>query len=140
MIEEQNTPTYTVTCAKIAAALRSVGVIPAQIPFLKREMHGKRFTTYYFTASNPEGDMQTEKLIVASNDPYKWVEENPEHPFSFALVAILNYEKQAEAVATSRALVAFDMGGGKTLYIFEGSRRHAKMIERMKKNRRIKLL
>ena len=140
MIREDESPTYTVTCPKIAAALRSVGIIPAQIPFLKKAMHGKVFVTYYFKGSNPERDMLTEKLIAASNDPYKWVEDNPEHPFSFALIAVLNYEKQAEAVATSRALVAFDMGGGKTLYIFEGSRRHAKMMEKMKKNRRIKLV
>lgn len=139
-IKDNRDPVFKVACGKVAAALISVGIPYASTPIIVRKVGGKEYREYYFKSHNREKDMFTEKLVSAAKDPYGWVANNPEHPFSFALIGILNYEKQEEAANDKRALISFSLSPKKTIHIFEGSRRHQIILKKMKTNPNIKQL
>lgn len=116
-----------------AAALASIGVPFAtpSAPFtLVEDAKGVRRAIWRFAPTTSDGKADTSELCKAVKDPEAWCKQHPQHPLCFALAAILNVRRFREATAAGRALVAFELKGGQTIFVYEGSRK-AKRLEAM---------
>lgn len=115
----------------LAVALYTVGIplFDETKPFkLMAYADGTRRASWKFRQQSLDGKYNTEKLCKAIKDPDAWFKANPEHPFSYALYAALRSVKFNEAVATRRALTGWRIGGGKTMYVFENSRKFNNLV------------
>lgn len=113
-----------------ANALYSAGVpfLDPKHPFtLIAFADGSRCPAWRFRHKTTDNRYKTEELCVAQKDPVKWIAANPDHPFSYALTAAMNAVKFAEAEQNKRALVGFKIKGGRIMYVFENSRKCAKL-------------
>ena len=109
-----------------ASALSSIGVPFAdpERPFTTVEYgDGTRVTTWVFKDCTADGLMKVMPLLVAQKDPALWIENNPEHPLTFALCGAMNAKRFHEAAITMQPLVGFKMRNGNVLYLYRDSRK-----------------
>ncbi len=128
--EYDHTTVIEVRDTAFANALYSAGVplLDPKHPFtLIAFADGTRRVAWRFRHRTADGRYKTEELCTAQKDPVKWIAANPDHPFSYALTAALNAQKFSEAEQNKRPLVGFKIRGGRTIYVFENSRKCAKL-------------
>lgn len=131
MSEGQNkisdgTAVIRVTNLDLAICLQSVGVdLRKDPPYTHvRLKNGEDKWVFNFNPKDRDGVYNTVDLVNAFREDAKWVQENPRHPFTFALCALRNKEIFMRHMKKSVPYVAFKAPSGATLYVVEGSRKH----------------
>jgi hypothetical protein len=105
------------TNTSLAAALCAVGVPLAEKPYVQvigDGVRGER-TIWFFEPQSTCGKYATKDLITAWSDP-AWHFANPEHPFAYIKVAMLNRERLVDKVKQAVPLVCV-MRKGKIAFI-----------------------
>ena len=75
--------------------------------------------------------MVASALIEAYKEREKFISENPEHPFTFAMCAVQNLHSFREHLTKDIPYVGFQAKGGKAiLYVKEGSKKHRRQVEK----------
>jgi hypothetical protein len=117
---------------QFAAALAGIGIPcadPANPCTLFEDATGKLREVWQFAAQSSDRQVKTESLLEAQADPEAWVCNHSGHPLAFALCALVNHRRMAELTAKGTPLVGFSLPGGKTIYVFKGSRKHRKLVD-----------
>ncbi len=117
----------------LAVCLLSVG-----IPLYTHKTHnhvrlkdGREKWVFNFQVSDKDGTLDTQELIKAFSEDMKWIEENPEHPFTFAMCAIKNMDWMKANMVRSVPIVAYKSAGGSAvLFVMEGSKKDKNCIKK----------
>ena len=124
----QGNTSYVVKDRVLAAALLSVGVQPLRPAKLVQYASGQRQAIFVFPSHDPQRIVDVSKALIASEDPFRYIADNPVCPLSFALAAILNHADIERKFLSERAIVPMtvpDKPGVTThLWLAEGSRKH----------------
>lgn len=126
----QGTVIYQVQNLDLACCLLSVGIpLRTDPPYVHAEMKdGREILVWNFREQNPEGDMKTQDLIAAFSQDMKWIDEHPDHPFTFAMCALKNRAKLLEHIQSSTPWVAFKGRGRGMLLVKKGSNKEARCV------------
>lgn len=81
-IEHNNEKRIIVNDINLAAALATMGVKPASVPFSKTVRGERDYFTFYFQPEDEKGEFKTKELVDAWFDD-EFVTQLPEHPFSY---------------------------------------------------------
>jgi hypothetical protein len=127
---QKGTRFITVPDTAFAAALVAMGV-----PFVDygdpcRYMETEGQTSVVWNMS-PDGALSNTELVAiakALKNPEQWLKDNPEHPFGYALAAIMNYKQMQELVDSLQPLVKFKFKTGATFIIRKGTEKYEKLI------------
>lgn len=120
---------------RLAAALIAVGIpLRKDPPYIQvRKKDGKRITIFHFEPYDPAREFKTTELIKAWSQDLEWIENNTLHPFTFAMVALRNYQDVLEHLKNDTPYVAFEgyKNGRKAVTLVkEGSKKHAAAAKR----------
>ena len=118
---------------ELAVCLVSVGVpLRKDPPYTHFKLaNGQEEWTFMFEESTSDGVFATVDLIKAFSEDMKWVEEHPEHPFTFAMAAVKNLNTFKAHISRSVPYVAFQAQQGKaTLYVKEGGRKYERCLQK----------
>jgi hypothetical protein len=116
----------------IATALLSVGVpLYESSPGMVLEYEGEdRRPLWNFHQWDKDKIVDARKCATqAAKDPMEFCQDNPTNPFSFALMALLNYPIMYRGVQTATPLIPMQAGEG-VLLVTKGSRKHRAALKR----------
>lgn len=114
----------------LAACLLSVGVALRKDPpytHLKLE-NGEHQWTFNFEPKDMDGKLNTMTMVAAFKEDLKFIEDNPLHPFTFAMCALKNRQQLKQWAVKSTPFVSFKASGGAVLYVLEGSKKHRNAV------------
>lgn len=129
---ENGTHIVHVRNTQLAACLVAVGIHLRKDPpyTIREEPSGEQITTWNFEPESPDGIFKTRELVRAWTLEPKWSEENPTHPFTFAMHAIKNYKQMVDHIITQRPRVAYASDTGKhNIWCMKGSKREQACID-----------
>jgi len=120
---------------KLAACLLAVGIrLRKDPPYVyTRTKNGKEAVIFNFLPQDDEGELRTAEMIKAWNQDVKFIEENPFHPFTFAMCALRNYRDIIDHLQRDTPYLAFSTqrkGEPATLLVKPGSKRHKAALQR----------
>lgn len=133
---ESGTQIIHVRDYKLAAAMMAVGIpLRRDPPFTHVEKKdGTRIITYNFFPATEEGDITASECVEAWKRDLDFIQENPEHPFTFAMCAIKNVDSFYEHKEQHTPYVGFKVRhkeiGDAVLLVKKGSRKHQAAIKR----------
>lgn len=118
---------------ELAVCLLSVGV-----PLYKHKSHnhvrlkdGKEKWLFNFQECSEDGSMNTQELIKAFSEDMKWIHQNPEHPFTFAMCAVKNMDWLKANMVRSVPIVSYKSpSGSAVLFIKEGGKKEKNCIKK----------
>ena len=127
---EKGSVVYQVQNVDLACCLLSLGVpLREDPPYTHAEMaDGRKILVWNFQNQNVEGDLATADLVKAFSQDMKFVDENPDHPFTFAMCALKNRQKLMDHIKDSTPWVAFKGRGRGLLLVKKGSKKEARCI------------
>lgn len=110
----------------LAVCLLSVGVpLRKDPPYTHlRLKNGEDQWTFNFDTTDSDGQFNTSDLIAAFKEDMKFIDENPVHPFTFAMCALKNLDSFKRHMLQSVPYVGFRAQGGATLFVKEGSKKY----------------
>jgi hypothetical protein len=82
--------------------------------------------TFNFEPKDSDGVLDTMDMVQAFTEDAKFIQENPQHPFTYAMVALKNRDSFQAHMNRAVPFVAFRSSGGATLYVLEGGKKHKK--------------
>lgn len=127
----QGTEIIHVRNLDLAVCLVSVGVsLRKDPPYTHvRLKNGEDQWIFNFYPRSRDKVYNTLDLCAAFAQDMKWITENPQHPFTFAMVAVKNLDIFKGHMSRDVPYVAFSASGGRaTLYVQEGSRKHQRCL------------
>lgn len=75
--------------------------------------------------------MNTQELIKAFSEDMKWIHQNPEHPFTFAMCAVKNMDWLKSNMVRSVPIVSYKSpSGSAVLFIKEGGKKEKNCIKK----------
>lgn len=96
---------------RLAACLCALNCEPYKAqPFQYREKGGKEWVVWQFETHSNGHDVL--KLIQGWNEPDQWCEANPDHPFTFAMSAMLAKEYLMDGLRNSTPHVIIERSEG----------------------------
>lgn len=116
---------------QLAAALIAVGVqLRTDPPYtVHLDDRDNRITTWLFEDKSADGVYNTSELIKAWQDDVEFGEENPTHPFTFAMHAMKNYKKLVDHVKHQKPFVGYlSVTGIHTIWVVKGSKKEQECI------------
>jgi len=121
---------YQVQNVDLACCLLSVGIpLREDPPYVYAEMaDNRKVIVWNFEKENREGDLKTGDLVKAFSEDMKFIDENPAHPFTFAMCSMKNRQKLMEHLKDSVPWVAFKGRGKGLLLVKKGSKKEARCI------------
>jgi len=103
-----------ITDIGLAACLLAVGILPAPGDFEDHLTGDARSLGFCFSRNTTDIRFQLEKLELAwrmeQEKPGSWVDQNPEHPFAYAISAVNNLRHLTERVKVAKAKVLIKRG------------------------------
>jgi len=127
----QGTEIVHVRNLELAVCLVSVGVpLRKDPPYTHvRLSNGEDKWTFNFHPRSSDKTYNTIDLCSAFSQDMKWIAQNPQHPFTFAMVAVKNLDIFKAHMVRHVPYVAFSASGGAaTLYVRENSRKHERCV------------
>jgi hypothetical protein len=120
----------TVPDTAFAAALVALGVpfFDYEDPCRYLETDGKTSLSWPLKPDGVISNTELASIAKALKDPDQWLKDNPEHPFGYALAAIMNYKQMQELVDSIQPLVRFKFKNGTTFIIRKGTEKYEKLI------------
>lgn len=115
----------------LAIALQSVGcLLYLDKPFVYRKSkEGLEVWVFNFLPFSGDGIFKTEELVKAYSEDMKWIQQNPNHPFTYVMCALKNMVTFKELTAKQKPMVSFRAGKGKAvLHVQEGSKKYDRCI------------
>lgn len=110
----------------LAVCLLSVGIPLRKDPpyTYYKNKDGFKQITFNFEDSDPDKQLNTLTLVQAFSEDMKWTEENPVHPFTFAMWAVKNLYSFKDHFKKDTPYVCFKAGGDTRMWVKEGSKKH----------------
>lgn len=114
----------------LASCLTAVGVALRKDPPYThvRLANGEDQFTFNFESRDSDGQFTTMELAEAFRQDMRFIDENPVHPFTFAMCALKNQRNLKRWMKNSTPYVGFKWRGGAVLYVIKGSRKHKNAI------------
>lgn len=121
-----------VPSTEFSAALVAMGIPFSDFsnPCRYVEKEGKTHVTWFFKPAAEDGSASVASLCPAFRDPEKWIKDNPEHPFGYALAAVRNYIAMQKLIDENEPMTEFKLKGGKIFYVQKNSEKYHKLIEK----------
>tara|TARA_R110002153_G_scaffold84197_2_gene211029 strand:+ start:17946 stop:18353 length:408 start_codon:yes stop_codon:yes gene_type:complete len=116
----------------LAVCLASVGVKLREDPPYTHLVRGEEtYWVFNFEATDVSGTLDTKKMCEAFSQDAKWMTDHPQHPFTFAMVALKNFRTFRDFMETSKPYVSFKApNGASVLHVVQDSKKHARCIEK----------
>ena len=116
----------------LAACLLAVGVLLRKDPpYIHREWaDGKEEVIFNFEAQTSDGMWATADLVKYFKEDMKFIQENPEHPFAFAMCAIKNGYSFRDHFKTHKPYVGFKLSGGQIMYVIKDSKKYKNCVRK----------
>ena len=129
----QGTVIWKVSNTDLACCLVAVGIKLRKDPpytHVKRS-DGTEQWTFLFEAQTEDGVLKTGDMIQAFTQDMKWIENKPDHPFTFAMCAVKNVHQFHEHMQNDVPFVGFRSKSGRAImYVKENSRKHRRAIDK----------
>jgi hypothetical protein len=124
---------HRVTNLDLAICLLAVGVPMRKDPPYThaRLANGSESWVFNFESATRDGKDKTADLIEAYSQDMKFIEANPEHPFTFAMCALKNREMLLGHMRDHRPWVCFrPKGSTATMMVIEGSKKYQNCLRK----------
>ena len=116
----------------LACCLVSIGIkIRVDPPVYNVKLpNGNREVIFYFSSSSEDGSIATDRMINAYYNDAKFIQENPDHPMSYAIATIKNKVALRNSLDRSIPCLAFrrSKDSGAVIYVQEGSKKHQNCV------------
>lgn len=130
--QRKNRRIVRVTDADLAKCLNAVGVeLDEGTPYTHLELcNGEERWVFNFEDTTSDLEDSTEALISAYADRENFIAENPGHPFTFAMCALINHYKWEEFMGESKPWVTYRSRGRKPkeFTVIKGSEKEKNLI------------
>jgi hypothetical protein len=132
---EQGTLLISVRNTSLAAAMVAAGIpLRRDKPYIQVETKtGQRITTWILQPKSTDGEIDAQAMVQAWRQDLDFVKENPEHPFSYAMMAVKNVLEMTEHIASDVPFVGFSYPtstGRAQLLVKKGSKKHKAALSR----------
>jgi len=123
---------FVVKDIDLACCLISIGIklrVDPPVSNIKLP-NGSRNLTFYFCSQSDDGAFLTEEMARAYYQDAKFIQDNPDHPMSYAIATVKNKVALKNALDKSIPCLAYrkSQSSGAVIYVQEGSKKHQNCV------------